>query len=243
MVSGARLEAAFIDSAGDRLLGGLYLAGGPDPRPAALLLHGLPGHEKSLDLAADLRQIGFHSLYFHYRGAWGSSGDFSFDHLVPDAVAALDWLARRPEVDPGRIAVVGFSLGGWVACQLAADRPPAALVAAAPLVDPRSAPLPPDLAEESAATLHGTTAAQLTDEWRSLRPLTEIAPRLQRLRFLLVTADQDPIFPPAHYHSFVEQLPDLERIRFPRADHLFSDVRPGLRHVIRRWLVKTLASA
>jgi len=238
-VTAAGLEAAFIRSGGSRLLGGLYRAAGDDPRPAALLLHGLPGHEKNLDLAVDLRHIGLHVLYLHYRGAWGSQGDFSCAHLVPDAAAGLEWLRRRPEVDARRIALVGFSLGGWVACTLAAQHSPAALVAVAPLVDGRRVPLPVDLAVESAATLHGTTADRLTTEWAGLSPLGEIAASLTSLPFLLVTGDQDALFPPHHFEPLLG-LPRLTRIRFPRADHVFSEVRPGLRHVICHWLAEEL---
>ena len=235
----AGLEAAFIRSGGLRLLGGFYRAAGDDPRPAALLLHGLPGHEKNLDLAVDLRHIGLHVLYLHYRGAWGSEGDFSCEHLVADAVAGLEWLARRPEVDTRRIALVGFSLGGWVACTLAAQRPPAALVAVAPLVDGQRVPLPEALAIESAATLHGTTADRLTVGWANLPPLGGMAASLKGLPFLLVTGDRDPLFPPSHFDPLMG-LPRLTRVRFPQADHVFSDVRPGLRHVITRWMIGEL---
>ena len=239
--SGPSLESAFIPSAGTEILGGLYRAGGPRPRPAVLLLHGLPGHEKNLDLAIDLRHVGFDCLYLHYRGAWGSRGDFSCSHLVTDAEAGWDWLTQRPDVDPARIALVGFSLGGWVAFALAARRSPAALVGVAPLVDPRQVPLPSDLATESASTLRGTTSERLTEEWASLTPLTEFAASLRRVPALLVTADRDQLFPPPHYDPLVACLPHLTHLRFPQADHLFSDVRPGLRHVITRWLVEVLA--
>jgi alpha/beta superfamily hydrolase len=206
-----------------------------------LLLHGLPGHEKNLDLAVELRQVGVHVLYLHYRGAWGSEGDYSLAHLVPDAAAGFDWLAGRPQVDPSRVALIGFSLGGWVACTLAAQRPPAALVAVAPLVDARRVALPEDLAEESAATLHGTTAERLNAEWADLAPLDGIVSRLTAVPFLLVTGDLDTLFPPAHFEPLLG-LPRLRRIRFPRADHVFTDVRPGLRHVITRWLVDELVA-
>ena len=128
-MTAAGLEAAFIPSGGSRLLGGLYRAAGDDPRPAVLLLHGLPGHEKNLDLAVDLRQISLHVLYLHYRGAWGPQGDFSCAHLVPDAAAGLEWLRRRPEarraphragrVQPGRLGRLHAgrpgtsSVAGW----------------------------------------------------------------------------------------------------------------------------------
>ncbi len=42
-----------FDSDGHRLLGTLqYLARGEEPKPAVLLLHGCPGLEQNLDLAA-----------------------------------------------------------------------------------------------------------------------------------------------------------------------------------------------
>lgn len=185
--------------------------------------------------------MGLHVLYLHYRGAWGSDGDFSCTYLVADAAAGLEWLTQRPEVRPGRVALVGFSLGGWVACMLAAERSPAALVAVAPLVDGRKVPLPSGLADESAATLHGTTADRLTAEWAGLPALGQIASSLTGLPFLLVTGDRDPLFPPSHYDSLMG-LPRLARIRFPQADHVFSDVRPGLRHVVARWLVEQLGA-
>ncbi len=36
-------------------------------------------------------------------------------------VAAVDWLASRPEVDPRRIGGLGFSMGGFVLTQVAAE--------------------------------------------------------------------------------------------------------------------------
>jgi hypothetical protein len=176
----------------------------------------------------------------HYRGAWGSTGDFSCAHLVDDARAGWEWLADRAEVDPDRMALVGFSLGGWVACTQAALRKPAALVAVAPLVDPARVPLPGDLAVDSAATLRGTTSERLTAEWAGLTPLTEIAPALRGLPLLLATAGRDALFPPDHYESLVASLPQATHVRFPRADHIFSDVRAGLCHVVRRWLIEVL---
>jgi len=98
-----------------------------------------------------------------------------------------------------------------------------------------------DLAAESAATLHGTTADRLTTEWAGLPPLDEVAASLTTLPFLLVTGDQDALFPPPHFEPLLS-LPRLTRIRFPGADHVFSEVRPGLRHVICRWLADTLRS-
>jgi dienelactone hydrolase len=41
------------------------------------------------------------------------------DYEVPGA-AAYDWIAARPEVDPARVAVMGYSFGGYYAARIAA---------------------------------------------------------------------------------------------------------------------------
>jgi acetyl esterase/lipase len=67
-----------------------------------------------------MRRAGMNVLYFNYRGSWGSGGDFSFANAQEDVAAAVRWL-RSPEiaakyhVDPRRIALVGHSMGGWLA--------------------------------------------------------------------------------------------------------------------------------
>ena len=46
-------------------------------------------------------------------GAWRSA--------VSEALAAVSWLAAQPNVDPARIGIVGYSLGGFLALMAAAD--------------------------------------------------------------------------------------------------------------------------
>ena len=64
----AGLDGVTFTSKGYRLLGGFYKAAGATPRPTAVLLHGLPGIEKHLDIAYRLRDLGWNCLYFHFRG-------------------------------------------------------------------------------------------------------------------------------------------------------------------------------
>ena len=45
-------------------------------------------------------------------------------------IAAIDWLRRLPSVDPGRIGLIGASMGGQVALLAAARRPAIRCVAA-----------------------------------------------------------------------------------------------------------------
>lgn len=103
-----------------------FLASGPGPKPTMLLLHGLPGNERNLDLAQAVRRVGWNVLTFTYRGSWGSPGRFSIENAMADARAALAYL-RTPEaaakfkVDPSRLVIGGHSMGGLAAALTAAD--------------------------------------------------------------------------------------------------------------------------
>src|SRR6266516_4386683 len=82
-----------IPSSGARMNGVLYLAQGKGPHTTVLVLHGFPGTEKNADLAQAVRRAGFNALIFHYRGAWGSEGDYSFSHVLEDVAEGVVPLA------------------------------------------------------------------------------------------------------------------------------------------------------
>ncbi|HLY26445.1 MAG TPA: alpha/beta fold hydrolase, partial [Aggregatilineales bacterium] len=110
----------------DQVVGVMYPAVGDGPRPALILLHGIPGTEKNVDIAYRLRELGWHSLILHFRGAWGSAGDYDMPGQPDDALASLDYLLNsRAEwtVDPSHIAVLGYSIGSRAAL-VAAYRDP-----------------------------------------------------------------------------------------------------------------------
>jgi uncharacterized protein len=105
-----------------------FLAAGDGSKPTMLLLHGLPGNERNLDLAQAVRRAGWNVLTFTYRGAWGSEGRFSIENAVADAAAALAFLrtpaaAARYEIDPRHLVVAGHSMGGFAAAATAAADP------------------------------------------------------------------------------------------------------------------------
>jgi uncharacterized protein len=106
----------------------LYRAQGAGPHSTVVLLHGLPGNERNLDLAQTLRRAGHHVLYFNYRGTWGSGGAFSWASARQDVVAVVQHLrdpavATKYGIDPQRIHLLGHSLGGWLALTGAVDDP------------------------------------------------------------------------------------------------------------------------
>jgi pimeloyl-ACP methyl ester carboxylesterase len=119
-------EELEFESAGARLNGFLYLADGAQPHPTVILLHGLPGNERNLDLAQVLRRAGMNVLFFSYRGAWGSGGTFSYAHALEDVAAAVQFVRsdssiKAYRIDPHRVVLVGHSMGGWLALMDAAS--------------------------------------------------------------------------------------------------------------------------
>ena len=222
----AGLDGVTFQSRGCKLLGGFYRAGGTGPRPTAVLLHGLPGVEKNLDIAYHLRDSGWNCLYFHYRGSWGSEGVYSLDGLWDDLLAAADWLQRQPSVDVDRLALVGHSLGGYLALTAGASEARFRVIAAlCPLVSPEIAPLSTDMSTEFAGMLHGITGERLRTEWDALPPADSFAERLQDRKVLILTGRLDVIFPPAHYKALKDAVPTIEWHEFPDGDHVLSRCR------------------
>src|SRR4051812_24543858 len=122
----ARMEVVHIPTGVVQINGVAYLAAGAGPHPTFVLLHGLPGNEKNLDLAQAVRRAGWNVVTFNYRGSWGSPGTFSFQSNLEDAKAVLAYLrdpanAKALQVDTGKLVIGGHSMGGWVTALTAAQ--------------------------------------------------------------------------------------------------------------------------
>ncbi|MCL6596461.1 MAG: alpha/beta fold hydrolase [Firmicutes bacterium] len=112
---------------GERLAGWLYL---PLPSRAAAPCWVLcPGYAAVRYAAFYQRYVqrltgaGYAVLLLDYRG-WGDSegprGVIDPEMQVEDVTGAVTYLRARPEIDPDRIALLGFSFGGGVAIAAAA---------------------------------------------------------------------------------------------------------------------------
>jgi fermentation-respiration switch protein FrsA (DUF1100 family) len=100
--------------------------------PTILYFHGNAGEMGDRPLRFNYYQArGFGVAYLSYRGYGGSSGSPSEAGFIADATAGYDWLIAKG-IEPGRIALLGESLGSGVAVQLAARREVGAVALEAP---------------------------------------------------------------------------------------------------------------
>lgn len=81
-----------------------------------------------LDSLELFHRLGFSTFIFDYRGYGRSEGRPDEHGTYRDAQAAWDYLQRERGIDAGRIVMLGRSLGGAIACWLAARQAPRALV-------------------------------------------------------------------------------------------------------------------
>jgi len=107
-----------------RISGWFFKALGGGPAPAVLLCHGIgTGRRECLPIALRFSAAGYNVLLFDFRAHGLSDGQFSSvgHHETNDVIGAVQYLKQRPEVDPARIGVVGFSMGAVATIQAAAQ--------------------------------------------------------------------------------------------------------------------------
>jgi pimeloyl-ACP methyl ester carboxylesterase len=251
-----------IDAA--RLNGIVYEAQGAGPHPTVLLLHGFPGNEKNLDIAQALRRGGWNVVFFHYRGAWGSEGRFSFEHVLEDVAGVVEAIGQREfavehRIDPTRLALVGHSMGGFAALISGAELSEVdcvgsiaganlGVVARGILADSAETEQVATLLDSWAGPIQGASGEELAAElvanlerFDTLRA----APLLAEKPLLLIAGELDRVTPPSLNHlPLVEALEhegaaSLDAVVIPRADHSFSGQRIELTRRVIGWLEKS----
>lgn len=258
------MAAVSIDSNTGRMFGVMYTAQGCRPHPTMIILHGFPGTEKNLDLAQAFRRAGWNSLVFHYRGAWGSEGCFSFQNVLDDVKAALKFLRSdevnsKYRVDKHNIALVGHSMGGFAALTTAAEDPDIkACVAMAPfdfggmgekaVKDYKTLVSLQEMFKGCILPLHGATVDGLLNEvmtngekWS----LANIADRILKHKLMLIAGSRDTVaLPELHYYPLLDKLLSYNPLNFEYhlldSDHSFQDKRILLTELIEGWLEKQL---
>lgn len=115
----AGMEELQIQSGDVKIYGFIYLSNGPGPHPTLVFIHGNPGNERNLDLAQNLRKVGYNVVYFDFRGSWGSKGKFTFENNIADTKAVIDYISseqnsNRLRIDTAEIAIFGHNTGGAI---------------------------------------------------------------------------------------------------------------------------------
>lgn len=127
----AAVEDAWFHATDGTKLHGLF-AEHPDPQAVALVCHGNAGNVAdrlgSLSILHGAHRLSV--LMFDYRGYGKSEGSPDEKGILSDARAARKWLAKRTGVSESEIVIMGRSLGGAVAVDLASQDGAKALVIA-----------------------------------------------------------------------------------------------------------------
>jgi pimeloyl-ACP methyl ester carboxylesterase len=242
-----------IDIHGEKVGATFYLAAGAEPHPTVLLLQGLPGGEQNLDLAQTIRREGWNVLTLHYRGAWGNPGRYSIANSIEDAEAALAFVRDPATVEqyrlaPGRVVVIGHTLGGFLAAKLGAENPSLTGVGLLSAADvggaaPRLAKLTGAQYAEIFGKMEGRAAG--TDghaliaeglahpaDWS----LESFTPGLAKLPTLIVTTNDDDLVADLQLGKRLKAQGAPASVVEIDSDEPFSDSRIVLQATVVRWL-------
>ncbi len=234
--------------------------------PVVLMLHGFGSQKDEVGnmyarLADALAERGVASLRIDFRGFGKSDGDTgstSVDAQVEDAEAAYAYLTSLDWVDPERIGVLGFSLGGGISTVTAATHPDwfSSMATWSSVGD-----MPTDflgsLGQEAFDTAAEKGVVGLDLGWRTIVLKQEFFDSLARHdlaqliqeypgAYLAIVGDQD--FSSAYAQDFVDSSPadPKEAWIIPGGDHIFGvlgEDQTMAESVIQRtadWFAETL---
>ncbi len=115
---------SFLSEDGIVLKGWLVKPPHPGPEsPAIIICHGVGANKSDFtELAVALARRGYYALLFDFRAHGESSGRRTSlgYHEQKDVGAAFDFIKTRSEIDPKRVGIYGFSMGGSTAILVAA---------------------------------------------------------------------------------------------------------------------------
>jgi uncharacterized protein len=244
----ATMAVLHIPTHGVTINGLAYIPSGAGPFPVMVFCHGLPGNEKSLDLAQAVRRAGWVAVTFNYRGSWGSPGTFSFMGNLDDARAVLSYVrdpgnAGKLRADSKRIVIAGHSMGGWIAAATASQDKAvigAVLISAADLSQTTTHDRRVAMMADDMETLAGVTAQSMAAEVEhhaKEMELLQSAQGLERVPLLVLSAD-DGLAPSTD--ALVKAIRAAGGAHVSAAhvatDHSWSDKRIELESRVIGWL-------
>jgi dienelactone hydrolase len=192
------------------------------PRPAVVIL--IPGldsvKEELHGYADDLLERGLATLAIDGpgQGEMEFAHPMRFDYEVAVG-AAIDWLAGRPEVNAGRVGLLGVSLGGYYAAHF--DRLPALTQAA------------------FVARLHAPDRAEAKARLRRFS-LEGVAPKIA-CPLLVIMGRQDRLVPPEDAERLAREAPRGELWMFADGNHVVNNRPYRYRPQQADWLARRLS--
>ena len=192
---------------GDGLvLKGWFKKGRPG-KGGLLYLHGNAGNRKdALEDMVLFEDSGRALLVPDWRGYGGNPGEPTEAGLYRDGLAALDALALKAGLDPGKIVVAGRSLGSAVAMEVAGKRKVQALILLTPFTSI------PDVG----ASLYPWAPVRLL--CRDKFDQVSRAGGLD-LPVLVVAGEKDHLAPPEMSHKLSRVIPGARLLTVPGAGH------------------------
>jgi dienelactone hydrolase len=231
-----RIEAAFD---GGLALANLRLPGSPVPAPLAVLIPGLDStKEEFFALESVFLDRGMATLSLDGPGQ-GEGGFHS--HIRPDyevaVTAALDALGGRPQIDPGRVGVVGISLGLYYAVRAAAFEPRLKAVAgvSGPYDMGAAWEHKPSLTREAFAHYSGAATDDEARERARQLNLAGVAPTVQQ-PCLVVTGKRDRVIPWEQTKRIADEVPHAEWVLYDDGTHVCNNIPFRYRPLISDWL-------
>lgn len=123
-----RVESLAIDFEGAKLPA-YFVSGGEGKRPVLIAIGGFDSTKEEVYcwIGESAAENGWHCLIFEGPGQWGALENnpglvFRPDYEKP-LTAAVDYLVARPDVDVDKLALIGYSAGGYFASRAASGEP------------------------------------------------------------------------------------------------------------------------
>ena len=242
-----RTETLTLTSKGAQLAAILSLPTGSGPFPAAVLVHGsgrITGDRMLSSNGYPLLSMGIAVLAYDKRGVGGSSGEYTsigpgnsekmFDLLAADALAGVEALAKRADIDSKRIGIFGVSQAGWIAPLAASRSGRVAFVVllSGPAVTVGEEIAYSRLAGEDPGSRQGLSDTEIAREFAAFKgphgfdPAESIAG--MRAPSLWVIGERDRSLP------VPETIANLERIKRASRHAITIHVVPGVNHGLRK---------
>jgi len=230
--AGHRTRAVVLRATdGTRLAGWLMTPNGPGPHPAVVYFGGRSEEVSWVVRDAGTLFPGMTVLAMNYRGYGDSRGVPGEEHMVEDGRMLFDWLCSRHNVDNGRVAVVGRSLGSGVAVQVAKERPAHAVV----LITPYDSILA--LAQRKFRVV--PVSFVLRHRFESVKYAS-----LLRAPTYVLRAASDDVVPHSHTDQLVAQMTRIHRDEIvPDSDHMNIPYLPATQQKIAQFLTTQFAVA